>query len=154
MSNVCICVADKGASDKLKRFKKCLHQCGLFTFDELNFAAPFLQGTDYDKKLICSISDSEINDNCEMFLLPDNCTFNGRPNSTPFAERTQILLSAFEDVIDRDTSLELFVGYCGTPYSDFEHQHITLREFADCYATLNNAVNPPDLHLFISDTEG
>ena len=153
MSNVCICVADKGASGKLKRFQKYLHQCGLFTFDKLDFAAPFLQGTDYDNKLICSISDSEINDNCEMFLLPDNCTTNGRSNSTPFTKRMQMLLSAFEEVIDKDTSLELFVGYCGALYSDFEHKHITLRELADSYAVLNDAVNPPDLHLIISGTE-
>ena len=75
-------------------------------------------------------------------------------NSTPFAERIQMLLSALEEVIDKDTSLELFIGYCGTPYSDFEHKHITLREFAESYAVLNDAVNPPDLHLIISGTEG
>lgn len=146
MSQICICVVNQNAFEKVECARSLLLRYGLFTCNELSYDEPCLHKARSENKIILSISDDCLLDNCEMFLLPDNCTYNGRSNKTPFTARMQLLQNALSLIVDKNTSLEMFVGDSGTPYCDFEHHSITIHDFLRVSSRLNS-ITPPDLHL-------
>ena len=88
---------------------------GMFIIDPI--MEPF--GDKYVDCVAISIADNDSSDNCEMFLLPDNCSFNGRINGVQFIERMKVLRDIALCLGENDCWVELFIGDSGVNYEDY-----------------------------------
>ena len=154
MSKICLLVISNSGCEEKHLLKEEINSqisdAGYATFFQLGYYEPLLNH--YSKNtLICSIADNNSFDNCEMLWLPDNCSLNGRENTSLFFDRMSALSNSFSHIIKHTGQLELFVGYSGSEYEDFTHIRIKCSEFAhiaDCY--LNDATAFMDLHIVIT----
>ena len=78
---------------------------------------------------IISVSDTPKTENCEMLLLPDKCTYNGKNNPIPFFERMNILKRAIEKLQNYTTGVEVFIGECASCPEEFTKMKCSLQEF-------------------------
>ncbi len=87
---------------------------GLACFWKDTIQEPFVeQLPDISSQSFFSIADDTCYDNCEMFVLPDGCFYNGRTNSIPFIKRMEVLQDVFSFFKCHGISAELFMGDSG-----------------------------------------
>ncbi len=113
---------------------------------KLSYVEPFL---DKEDKLVFSISDNYLHNNCEMFLLPDNCLYNNKINLIPFSERLKTLECIIKVILDKVDEFNLFIGDSGLEYSDFLSFDIKIEEFASIANKYLNSTIPIDIHFKI-----
>lgn len=80
---------------------------------------------------IVNIVDCPKCDNCELFLLPDGWYSNGKTNDLAFRERMKLLREIANIFINRNYSVELYLGESGTPPEDFYDIILNNNELVD-----------------------
>ena len=98
------------------------HKLGMFVCTQNYFEID-----DFDDMI--SVADTSKNDNCEMFLLPDGCAYNGRNNPLPFLERMNVLKNAIEKIQSYTKRVEVFIGECAANLDDFIQIRCSLNQF-------------------------
>ena len=149
MSNILICVIAKNDLPENRRETvfSFVKDHGLFPFF-LDYKEPFLE--DYaEDNFIFSISDNDVFDNCEFFLLADNSFINGQTNYTCFRDRMEIFKSLTEKILLYAKKMEVFIGESGLAFEEFCHFDITTDELLPLLSRLN-AVDPESMHIVIS----
>lgn len=151
MSKICIGVIKTHIPLEMCSFreqiKPLFNRFGLGVFFEFPYLEPFMKEYEKDDYFVFSVADNMNFDNCEMFLLPDNCTYNGKKNEISFKTRMSNLKSIIEIILKTEKSIELFIGESGTEFFEFEFENINLERFEE---TLNNKLNcfdAPDICL-------
>lgn len=150
MSKICIAILNDDVSTEriTTAIQPLLKRYNLAVSYKLTYDEPLLEKYRNKAYKMFSFADNVYYDNCEMFLLPDNCFFNGQKNSIPFQARMQLLEEIFERVLDFTPKIEVFIGDSGTRYDEFDRAHCKLYNFLDVSVMLNTEV-PPDLHFVI-----
>jgi hypothetical protein len=121
---------------------------GMFLVDPIS--EPF--GERYTDHVALSIADDNQHDNCEMFLLPDNCSYNGKINPMPFSERMQVFRAIALLLRAHGYSAELFLGTSGTDYSEYTAIRCSAEEIARILAVsyyIRDMWQERDLHVII-----
>lgn len=153
MSKICIVVIKNHnylETDKIKeQIKMLFNNCGLGVFFEVAYSEPFLERYKNDEHLIFSISDNFEFDNCEMFLLPDRCKYNGQTNNIPFEKRMCDLKRIIEIILSFCHNIEIFIGDSGTNFEDFQFENIDLDCFEKFLINKLNSFITPDICLKI-----
>ena len=121
MSTICIAVLqDQKPINQRAKKELCdiLQNKGLYCFFDLKYREPFLENI--GKYQCVSISDDSEFDNCEMFLLPDRCFYNGKTNLLPFSNRMSVLEDVTSVLQKNEYQVEWFIGDSGTPFDEFQ----------------------------------
>lgn len=120
MSKICVICVPSIIDNKnyfISRIKQIVDHYGSGCFILEKIEEPFF---DYNNsEFIISFSDSYVYDNCEMLLLPDNCTYNGKTNKTPFCDRMAMIRDVAAFLRQAAFHVELYVGDSGTEYDDY-----------------------------------
>ena len=104
--------------DVQKRIKNILSSnIGLDISSEFGYCEPLLANYP-NTDIVYNITDAG-SDNCEMFLLPDNCFYSGKTNPIPFRNRMELLSMTFIALRFFTKSIEVFIGDSGTEYCEF-----------------------------------
>ena len=101
-----------------------------------------------------SISNHSKYDNCEMFLLPDGCLYNGKTNPVSFSYRMSVLEDITSALQKSNYRVEWFIGDSGTPYHDFKILQCGFSQISEIieqhFFDFETAVQT-DLHILIKD---
>lgn len=151
MSKICYMVVPKKRNDSFikEEIKKIFLSAGLGVTFDIDYFEPALKNVS-GNFLICSITDNPNCDNCELFLLADNCYYSGKKNSLPFFDRMEMLAQLISKLQDSPEDMELFLGDSGTEYDDFTEILITTAEFPFVANQLFNNCGFPQLHFLFS----
>ena len=155
MSKICIIIINNPADYNpaiRKNVASIIERHGLGVFFDSICDEPLL--TCFSNHCSIEIADTPSNNNCEMFLLPDSCYFNGKNNSYSFKNRMKILQEIIEFLYDSKFKLDLFLGDSGTDYDEFKtikslpHQlaEILCNNYYDNELCVTN-----DLHVIIRE---
>lgn len=120
---------------------------GLDISSEFGYCEPLLAyypNTDQ----IYNITDAG-SDNCEMFLLPDNCFYSGKTNPIPFRNRMEQLSMTFIALRFFSKSIEVFIGDSGTEYYEFTAIQVSAELFPEAANRLINNTGFPQIHFII-----
>lgn len=153
MSKICLGVLTDNNMDLEQvrhQVKELIEPFGLAVFFEQTYNEPLLEAFIDKRCIVFSVADSYQHDNCEMFLLPDECTFNGRNNNTSFSIRMEKLGVIVGKLLGCSEEVHLFIGDSGTRYSEFETHSISILEFQRIIGQLNT-VTPEDLHIIVTN---
>ena len=153
MSKFCIIVFPNVSFDTLtllrEKIVEIANMYNKYVFWDFEYQEPFLEN--YPNSIAISISDSFNHDNCEMFLLPDNFTYNNLSNSNLFIERMKLLQDCVYLLLKYTGTIELFLGDSGTKLSDFKVFNSSVSNLAkdiNCYY-LNDNYQENNLHFVI-----
>ena len=156
MSRICVIVADyKKSRNELNSTKEIIKKkifkrhLGVFFYDKVD--EPW--DVNYEGFLKISIADSFKFDNCEMFLLPDNCYYNGHTNKTPFIERMDIISDIVSTLKEQMCEVELYIGDSGTEKEDFIGMQCSVKDLANMLNEncIDNNLQDNDLHIRIEN---
>ena len=149
MSKICLLVISSLGAD-LNQLKTIIEQqvvkSGYGVFFSVDYYEPAIEHYK-ESSLICSISDSAEFDNCEKFLLADNCYINGIRSEVPFYDRMKWLTNIIDQIICLPARVELFIGESGTSYEDFEEVYTSVPNFPIISERLINNSGFHDLHF-------
>ena len=156
MSKICISILTGSTLGK-KQLKKLIEEQlaphGLAVFFELSYIEPFLEEIIDKSPVFFSIADTHKYDNCEMLLLPDNCSINGKENNIPFCERVKLLKDLLSELLKHTSQIDVFAGDSGLHLCDFKSFQINIDGFQDVFNQLNS-VCPIDLHITVQRSTG
>ncbi len=129
MSKICIFVLKPNTvfADRTI-LSNSIHNLGYSVFFDFNYTEPVAEHYK-NSAFIFSLADDGYYDNCEKLLLPDNCVINDFKNEIPFIKRMQDLACLINTVLDKSSSLELFIGESGTDYNDFDSYSTNVNSF-------------------------
>ena len=156
MSRICICAIKIPKDDFVcieDNIKSKLNSVGLHYVNTFEYAEPFLSNINqYDFSLF-SISNSYMDNSCEMLFLPDNWLFNGRRNDVLFVIRMKQLEKIFSFILKSASRIELYLGDSGTELIDFETIEIEVSKFTDSVNVLFNFCDSdlPDIHYILTN---
>ena len=150
MSRFCIGIIN------LQSLKECkniiiniLEENNLACFFEFDYIEPFLKKYINEEKQFFSISDNKDFDNCEIFLLPDNCYFNGIQNHIPFDKRMGVLVDISNEILKSAEKIEFFIGDSGASFDEFENLDVNINSFKSNLLQKVNDYNCKDLHFIV-----
>lgn len=150
MSKICIGILAKKCivGELLYEFLRSqLEQIGLgIFFDTLD--EPLIDSFPPEDYLIFSIADNNEFDNCEMLLLPENCSLNGKKNLVPFVNRMELIKDIMNDTLKFVPQIDLFIGNSGANIDEFEEHQIVISQFLQIALRLNDPFSP-DIHFII-----
>ena len=154
LSKVCIVIIQDYINPTVlkRRIDDLMESFGLGVFYEQPVLEPFMSAFCKEYSMICSLADNNKYDNCERFLLPDNCFYNGNTNSIPFMVRMSQLECLLRMILKVSKQVDVFIGNSGTLFDEYEHYQIGINEFADLSNMLNSFLEP-NIHFAIMDTE-
>ncbi|MBQ8210088.1 MAG: hypothetical protein IJZ35_05860 [Clostridia bacterium] len=152
MSKFCIGIINsKSSAQQKNKIVRLLQENGLACFFEFDYIEPFLKKYLNQEKQFFSISDSNDFDNCDCFLLPDNCYYNGRQNNIPFENRMEIIVATAREILETKKEVEFFIGDSGACFDDFEHHNVDINSFKNLLLQKMNNFNCTDLHFVVKD---
>ena len=138
MSRICICVM-KISKDKYayieNDIKKQLKSIGLHYVNTIEYLEPFLLNLNQNEFSYFSISNSYMDNTCEMFFLPDNWLFNGQKNDVLFIVRMKQLEKILGYILKFISEIELYLGNSGTELIDYVTIEIEVSKFANSVNT-------------------
>ena len=155
MSKICIAVLRE--QEPLNNYIKeelysILEKNNLYCFFEVPYHEPFFN--ELGKFQMISISNHSKYDNCEMFLLPDGCLYNGKTNPVSFSYRMSVLEDITSALQKSNYRVEWFIGDSGTPYHDFKILQCGFSQISEIieqhFFDFETAVQT-DLHILIKD---
>lgn len=124
MSLICVGVASLPAinlfSTSIKKMMQISEGYNRGISFEFDWSEPFFERIPSDA-LKFHVTDSITSSNCEMLFLPDNCYYNGRTNSQPFAERMAFLTAISNVFAANRVVLELYIGMSGSLLDEYEN---------------------------------
>ena len=122
MSLFCLCVIDNFDKEDLLTYTNQIEmhakEYNRGIKYEVDWPEPIVEHIKKDS-LIINIVDCPENDNCEMFLLPDNWYFNESTNKLPFKDRIKFLQDISELFINNSCSVDIYLGQSGTNPEEF-----------------------------------
>ena len=152
MSRICIAVLQvrKGRLQELREAAAAYAEDhGFGVHSSLSYEEPFL--AHYDETVeILSFSDHMEHENCEMLLLPDNCSVNGFRSGVPFRVRMQWLAELLGSLKVYVEVLDVFIGDSGAHYEDFDLLCVKFSEFAQRVEQEHGERDFPLLHIRFS----
>lgn len=148
MSLICLCVVENIRNNSEIVFYKQqtealakLHKRGIkFSVD---WPEPIMSCIQKDSFII-SIVDCPESDNCELFLMPDGWCCNGRTNKLAFRERMKFLQDISAIFINREYSVDLYMGLSGNDPEDYFNVALKNNDLVD-YLTRTVGVDGIDL---------
>lgn len=155
MSKICaVVIANSTIIDKASiknELRRIASQYGKGIWFYEKYEEPFVKH--FSKCFVISFSDSTVYDNCEMLLLPDGCSFNGKINNNSFCERMKVIEEATKCLNALGYNSEIFIGESGTDYEEFSEikcssdniSDIIYKNYTDSYGVREN-----DLHIILS----
>lgn len=156
VSRMCVIVVDDGncynERDSIKKMinsKISKWDLGVFFYDNLDEPWDIY----YNGFLKISIADSFEFDNCEMFMLPDNCYYNGHTNKTPFIERMDMISDIVSTLKEQMCEVELYIGDSGTEKEDFIGMQCSVKDLANMLNEncIDNNSQDNNLHIRIEN---
>ena len=150
MSNICILLGfeprkSRGDIEEYFKAQTDNYKIGLF-IGESNIVDNCVK----DNTFVCSFADDNEYDNCEMLLLPDNCSHNGYENLIPFKTRMGVLSSIIECASEFFDHIELFIGDAGAnTIEEFEPRSVNLKDLSEFLSNNLNDYNFPAYHLIL-----
>jgi len=120
MSKICYALLQGSMDCKrniLSEIKRIADRYGFGYYILKTIDEPFFDCNRSD--FIISFSDNYIYDNCEMLLLPDGCTYNGKTSKTSFFERMTMIRNVTDLLKENHFRVELYVGESGTESEDY-----------------------------------
>lgn len=151
MSKHCFLVVPLTAAgpdpEQLKiRIARGMRSAGLGVFFSFPYDDPVLARFS-ETVLVCSIADDTGYDNCEMLLLPDSCSYNGKQNPIPFGKRMRRLAAVFASL--SLPPFELLIGDSGTDCADYKEICTTIAQFPAAITQELAQYELPPLHLIL-----
>ena len=113
----------------------------------LSYAEPFLKRYDGMGAVILDITDHKDCENCEMLLLPDGSSVNGRTNPIQMTKRMQALSEMLEKITEVSLRTDLFIGDSGTEYDWFDMYEIEPQELPQVVETGYHNDDSPQMHF-------
>ena len=134
MSMICLGAiympSQNGKQSLMCEISRIIHKHGYYIFGGIDWIEPIIT-TLPSTVLLCNIVDNVEYNNCEMLLLPDGWSFNGKFNIIPARERMQVLEELATYVIGQGHQVEFFLGDSGTLPNEYRLMHVTYYELSD-----------------------
>ena len=149
MSKICLFVLPKAKGryyEIVSQIEPFLRKNGVFPFWGITYQEPIFKKIDVNDSIILSIADDGLYNNCDYFLLPDNCSINGCENEIPFFKRMRIIQNVLQELSKYCSNIELFIADSGCGYDEYEECQLDILDFVDCSNCLNS-LSPPDIHF-------
>lgn len=145
---VIICKNSNSVPTPLDDFYRLCGEYDVGIFCGMDCDDPVCYGEALSDTFVLSLADSDVHNNCEMLLLPDYCSINGRTNTLPFVERAIVFQRIMAPLITSLGTVDVFVGESGTQLDEYVHYCVSLNEFAEVMMQMNS-IHAPDLHITI-----
>lgn len=156
MSKICVIVITNDVITSKSLVKEDLKKVasqygnGIWFYEKYN--EPFIKH--YCSYFVISFSDGPIYDNCEMLLLPDKCSYNGKINRNSFYDRIKIIEDTAKYLNTLGYAIEIFIGESGTEYEEFLKIECSLDDITNviCQNFFNEGYFcENDLHIILNN---